>query len=232
MILTRRHLIALAGAGAAVAPRRLVYGSGQDFWNAKDPAEWTSDEVARLLKKSPWSKPVTGTRTTTTRNPSPSTDTSLPTPTMSGRPRTTGMATNRIPRNPSSQTTTVYQGVVVWESAKVIRDAAKWDLPAGFEGQYVLSLTGIPLAKTSSKSSMDSVRQLTMLQAKGHDPLEAALVQQKADNGAVYLIGFSREAMPIAKEDKEVTFTTRLGRILFTAKFSPKEMLYHGDLAV
>jgi hypothetical protein len=38
--------------------------------------------------------------------------------------------------------------------------------------------------------------------------------------------------MPIAKEDKEVIFTTRLGKVLFTAKFSPKEMLYRGELAV
>jgi len=238
MLWTRRHLIGLAGIGAGLAAWRPMRGfGGQEFWNAKDPEEWSADEIAKLLKKSPWAKEVTGQRTSTNKNPTMSTDpmgTSIPNP--SGRSRNPGIGStrnpNRIPNSGSNKTVTTYRGTVVWESAKVIRDAAKWDLPAGFESQYVLSVTGIPLAKSSSKNAMDGVRQVSMLESKGHDPLGAATVQQKQDNSAIYFIGFAREGLAIAKDDKEVVFTTRMGRVAFTAKFNPREMLYHGKLAV
>jgi hypothetical protein len=141
-------------------------------------------------------------------------------------------ANPRAPKQSPSKTVTTYKGMVVWESAKVIRDAAHTPLPDGFDNQYVLSVTGIPLAKTSSRNALDAVRQNTMLQAKGKDPLEAAGVQQNKGNGAIYYIGFSKEALAITKDDKEVVFTTHMGRIAFTAKFNPKDMLYHGELAV
>jgi hypothetical protein len=62
MILTRRGLIWLA-------PWSLLYGFGdKDFWNSKDPDNWSSEEVSKLLRKSPWAKEIAGQRTTTTRN--------------------------------------------------------------------------------------------------------------------------------------------------------------------
>jgi hypothetical protein len=139
----------------------------------------------------------------------------------------------RNPKPPASnKSTTTYKGTVLWESAKVIRDAAKSPLPDGFENQYVLSVTGVPLAKNSSRNALDTVRQVTFLTVKGHDPLEAAAVQQNQSNGAIYYMGFSREALAITKDDKEVAFTTAMGKVHFTAKFNPKDMLYHGELAV
>jgi hypothetical protein len=234
MILTRRNLIRLAGA--AVAPWSVIRAfAASNFWDTKDPDSWTSDEIAKLLKKSPWAKEVVGERRAPIR--SSSNDTGMPRSNPTGRPsRNNPMGTNRnstrMPKSSPGSSATNYKGTVVWESAKVIRAAEKLPLPEGFDGQYVLSVTGIPLAKSSSKSAMDAVRQVSMLQVKNRDPLEAATVQQNTDNGAVYYIGFVREAMPIAKEDKEVIFTTRLGKVLFTAKFSPKEMLYRGKLAL
>jgi hypothetical protein len=235
MILTRRNIIHLAGV--AITPWtaiRLI--AATDFWNTKDPDAWTPDEIARLLKKSPWAKEITGERTATQRNSSSTTDPSISPNPRRSRTNPMGLpgANTRMPKAPSSsKTTTTYKGTVLWESAKVIRDAAKTPLPAGFENQYVLSVTGIPLARNSSRTGLDAVRQLSFLTAKGHDPLEAAAVQQNTGNGAIYYIGFAREAMPITKDDKEVVFTTamRNGNIHFMAKFSPKEMLYRGELA-
>ena len=138
-------------------------------------------EIAKLLKKSPWAKEVTGERTTTNKNgpmtTGPTTTSPIPTgrsrnPNPLGNPR----ASTRAPKSSPSKTVTAYKGMVVWESAKVIRDAAHTPLPDGLDGQYVLSVTGIPLAKTSARSALDAVRQATMLQAKGKDPLEAAAV--------------------------------------------------------
>jgi len=138
----------------------------------------------------------------------------------------------RNPKPSSNKTTTTYKGTVVWESAKIIRAAAKTPLPEGFDNQYVLSVTGVPLAKNSSRNALDAVRQVTFLTAKGKDPLEAATVQQNQGNGAIYYIGFSREALTLSKDDKEIAFATAMGRVHFTAKFNPKDMLYRGELAV
>jgi hypothetical protein len=51
--LTRRGLLALAATAGA---GRLYAAS--DFWNKKDPKDWTRDEVDRLLSNSPWAKQV------------------------------------------------------------------------------------------------------------------------------------------------------------------------------
>jgi hypothetical protein len=237
MIVTRRNLIELAGV--ALAPWSIVRAFAADFWNAKDPDAWTSEEIAKFLKKSPWAKEVTGERITTQKNTSSSPTASDPT--MNPRMGNTRPTRNNPmglpggnPRNPkpSNKTTTEYKGTVLWESAKVVRDAAKSPLPDGFDNQYVLSVTGVPLAKSSSRNALDTVRQVTMLTVKGHDPLEAGTIQQNKSNGAIYYFGFSKEAVAIGKEDKEVVFTTAMGRVHFTAKFNPKDMLYHGELAV
>jgi hypothetical protein len=234
MILTRRNAIRLAGV--AIAPWSVFRAfAASDFWNTKDPDAWTSDEIAKLLKKSPWAKEVTGERITTQKNTSSSDPTmTSPYPRAGARSRNNPMSLpGGNPRNPKPpKTTTTYKGTVLWESAKVIRDAAKSPLPDGFEKEYVLSVTGIPLAKGSSRNALDTVRQATFLTVKNHDPLEAGAIQQNRSNGAIYYFGFSREALAIAKDDKEVAFTTAMGKVHFTAKFSPKEMLYHGELSI
>jgi hypothetical protein len=236
MILTRRSLFQLAGL--AIAPWSVIRAlAAADFWNTKDPDAWTADDIAKLMKKSPWAREVTGERTTTQKNSSTS-DPNLTNPRMgTSRSRNNPMGlpggNTRNPKPPASnKSTTTYKGTVLWESAKVIRDAAKSPLPDGFENQYVLSVTGVPLAKNSSPNALDTVRQVTFLTVKGHDPLEAAAVQQNQSNGAIYYMGFSREALAITKDDKEVAFTTAMGKVHFTAKFNPKDMLYHGELAV
>ena len=74
---------------------------------------------------------------------------------------------------------------------------------------------------------------MTTLQTKSKaQPLEAAHAVEDRDNGTVYLFGFSREALALSKDDKEVVFSTHMGKLMFTAKFNPRDMLYHGELAV
>src|ERR1700735_4822297 len=55
--LTRRGLVMLA-AGAIPSGFRL-YAANSDFWNKKEPAEWSSDEIDKLVTKSPWARQVT-----------------------------------------------------------------------------------------------------------------------------------------------------------------------------
>jgi hypothetical protein len=113
-----------------------------------------------------------------------------------------------------------------------VRAALKTKLPDGFEGQYVLGVTGVPLAKSDSKGALDRLRQQTTLQAKGKAPIEAQGLQEDTTNGTVYLFGFAKEALGFTRDDKDIVFTTHMGKLAFTAKFNPKDMLYHGELAV
>jgi hypothetical protein len=219
--LTRRNWILLAGS--SFASWSAIYGFyGKEFWESKDPAEWSADDIAKLLTKSPWAKAVEAERTRTRKNRGP---------VGMGAPRT------RIPgtagsNSPSVKTITTYKGTVVWESAAPVRAALKTKLPDEFDGQYVIGVTGVPLAKSDTKGAMDRLRRVTTLQAKNRQPLEAAGAQVQHDNGTLYLFGFAKEGLPLSRDDKEVVFTTHMGNTLFTAKFNPKDMLYHGDLSL
>src|ERR1035438_5781185 len=55
--LTRRGLLMLAG-GAGVQSRLRLYAASSDFWNKKEPAEWSSEEIDKLVTKSPWARQV------------------------------------------------------------------------------------------------------------------------------------------------------------------------------
>lgn len=235
-ILTRRNWILLAGAG--VASWSGVYGfGGKQFWETKEPAEWTADEIAKLLMKSPWAKAVSAERSKTRKNSMPSEP--MPQTTIPGsRSRNTigmGNSRTRMPGSgtpKSTRTVTTYKGTVVWESAAPVRAALKTKLPDEFEGQYVLGVSGVPLAKSESKGAIDRLRQITTLATKNRQPLEAAGAQVQRENGTVYLFGFAREGLSISRDEKEVVFTTHMGNLAFTAKFNPKDMLYHGELSV
>jgi len=142
-------------------------------------------------------------------------------------------------------TTSSYTGTVRWESAQPILDALKTPLPEAFAGHYVISVSSIPLtvgrrssqsedgdSSKQSQDRLDDLKQFTTIQPKGKEIAQAGVVQQEISSGTILLFGFSRETLQLTAEDKELDFTTRLGRLIVKAKFIPKEMLYHGQLAL
>ena len=233
LILTRRHWLLAAGAG--IAPWCIYGFGGKEFWDTKEPAEWNADELAKLLTKSPWAKSVSAQRTRTQKSTLPADPAPFPgprprNPVGMGGPRTRMPGTGR-----STKTLTTYEGTVVWESAapvRAVRTASKTTLPDGFEGQYVLGVSGVPLAKSESKGALERLRQVTTLQARNRQPLEAAGARVQRENGTVYLFSFSREALPVSRDDKEIVFTTHMGNLAFSARFNPKDMLYRGELSL
>jgi len=56
--LSRRKILLLAST-AAVQGWLPLDGGDSGFWNKKDPAEWTAEEIHKLTTDSPWAKPVT-----------------------------------------------------------------------------------------------------------------------------------------------------------------------------
>jgi hypothetical protein len=216
--ISRRAWFALAASGA-------LYGfAGKEFWDTKEPADWSNDEIKKLLTKSPWAREISGERTSASKKNS------------SDFPRQTGIDSRGRPRAPrpstapSTRVVASAKGTVVWESAKPVRLASRESLGDDLAGMYVLSLAGVPVG--SGKSAIEKVRSASSLHLKGHDPLEAAVVKHADGGRDVVLFGFSREGLEISKDDKEVVFATTINRIPFNAKFNPREMVYRGELAL
>jgi hypothetical protein len=279
-LLSRRRLFLLAGAGAA-AWLPLDAAANTDFWNKKAPADWTSEEIDRLITKSPWAKPVKATYAPGEGNYGdeypggngrgsgggyPGTGGGYPGggqggggyPGGTGRSRggigIPGIGGLSIPGlggkgRGNSGSASPYEGTVRWESARPILDAMKAPLPEAFEGRYVISVSGIPLMSDRSTGSggededstasrrheqddLDRLKGLSSLEPRGRDPVQAGVVARQISTGSSFLFGFSRELLPLEARDTDFLFTTQLGRLMIKAHFLPKEMLYHGELAV
>ena len=142
---------------------------------------------------------------------------------------------------------TLYKGTVRWESAQPVLDALKTPLPDAFKDHYVIAVIGFPLPasprryqdeegdnppRRSQDDALDNLKQFTTLQPKGKELAQAGIVQQQTSSNSNLLFGFSKNSLTLTKDDKEVLFSTTLGRLVIRAKFAPKEMLYHGRLAV
>ena len=54
-VISRRFLLQMAGVGVAICP---LQASNDEFWNKKLPADWNSEEIDRLITRSPWAKTV------------------------------------------------------------------------------------------------------------------------------------------------------------------------------
>jgi hypothetical protein len=157
-----------------------------------------------------------------------------------GRPRNGGGGGNG--RGQASP----YEGTVRWESALPIQDALKTGPPDTFDGHYVISVNGIPLMggsryqgeddsasdRRKEQDDMDRLKGLSSLQVKGKDLVQAGLAVRQVSSGSSFLIGFSKELLPLHTNDSEVVFTSQLGRLVVKTHFLLKEMLYHGELAV
>jgi hypothetical protein len=143
-----------------------------------------------------------------------------------------------------------YHGIVRWISAKPIQEALKTPVPKELANDYVISISGIPVVTGDRQRSPDSnsggdnsgpsqdvldrIKALTYLEPKGKPPIQPGNVQPGSAGfeSNVFLFGFSREGFQLMPDDKEVTFTTQLGRLEVKTKFDLKDMMYHKELAL
>ena len=175
-LLTRRRMFLLAGAG--VAAWLPLDATTTDFWNKKAPADWTTEEIDRLITKSPWAKQIKAQYAPGAANARDGSG-QYPGGNSGGGAYPGGMGRQRggiglgIPGiggiglpgggmgggrgngGGSSRGGAVspYEGTVRWDSARPILDALKSPLPEAFEGRYVISVSGIPLMGGRSTSS-------------------------------------------------------------------------------
>jgi hypothetical protein len=88
------------------------------------------------------------------------------------------------------------------------------------------------IAPQREQDDLDPLKGLSNVEARGRDPVYASLVTRQVATGSSFLFGFSKELLPLETRDTDFMFTTTLGRLVVKAHFLPKEMLYHGELAV
>ncbi|HTQ54846.1 MAG TPA: hypothetical protein VMI94_10320 [Bryobacteraceae bacterium] len=261
--LTRRRALWLA-TGAAVQPWLRLYAGSSDFWNKKEPAEWSSDEIDKLLTKSPWSREVTVSSAAASRgygggtgdpgigggSPGggyPGAGGGYPGGGMGG-PRGMGYPGGRR----GGQMPVMYTATVRWESAKPVLEALKNPLPADLKNDYVISVSGVPVlafgrqrsddgdtdtrvSRGLSDEVLDRIKNLTYLEPKGKSPAQPRVVEKGGISSSgmpVLLYGFPRDVVALAVEDREVTFTSQLGRLEVKTRFNLKDMMYHKELAL
>ncbi len=252
IFLSRRGLLLVAGAGLA-GWTRLAAASG-NFWDKKAPSDWNSEEIDKLITKSPWAKEASATAPAGQNRQNPN---SGGNPQGGGYPGGypgrypggggvpgMGYPRRRYPGGGGRRTGTTYKGTVRWESAQPVLEARKTKLPEAFANHYVIAVVGFPApgnrqqgggngdgSARAGRKMLDNIKEASSLQAKGKDRVDADIVKQESGSSS-FLIGFSKALMPLTTADKEVDFETRLGRLAIKAKFVPKEMKYRGGLAL
>ena len=246
--------------GGGLASWRPLQAS--EFWDKKAPGDWSSEEIDKLTTKSPWAKEASARGAAQegygSQTGSPNGG-GYPGGGGMGGPRIgipgiggIGMGGRRMGGGQQGggrgqQRGELYKGTVRWESAQPVLDALKTPLPDAFANHYVIAVIGFPLPasprryqdeqgdnppRQPQEDALDNLKHFTTLQPKGKELAEAGIVQQQASSNSNLLFGFSKDSLTLTKADKEVLFSTTLGRLVIRAKFNPKEMLYHGQLAV
>jgi hypothetical protein len=225
---TRRHLLRAAGAGAWFYLDSSAFAA-QDFWNRKQSAAWTAEEVLQLTTASPWAKETR----------------------VDLKAKGQGAAANPIAPDPTNDPTTRNQAtfggakqstkpltvMVTWESALPLFDAMHYRLPADFINHYVIGVKDLPILvdagplRESSEQLLDWLKNSATLRAKSKDPVEAGVVMPTRA-GSMVLFGFLKELLPLSEKDKEVLFTLDTNQLAIKTRFDPRDMLYRGKLAL
>lgn len=242
---SRREVMALA---AALTGWSKVYASTSDFWNQKEPSEWSSQEIDQLTSKSPWAKEVTASVAMDGQGGGMGRQRGMGGGGMGG-PIGGGMGGGMGRHGGGGMPSQNYKGTVRWESAKPVMEALKsQQIPEAFKDHYIISVSGIPLNASSRRQQqsqdddsnqqsmqerLDRLKGVTALQPKTKRDVQPGVIQQppSAGYGTIWF-GFSKDMLALKPEDKEVTFVTQFGRMSLKAKFVLKDMLYKSELAV
>lgn len=200
-------------------PAHQADAAGKPFWEAKPVAEWTPEEIQELLQKSPWARQVIAQYRAAMDDLRPQNDGAPP-----------GRGEQRAGECGLVACSNVMPGkvVVTWESSQPIREALHSVIPPDFNGRYVIGIRGL-----EGEQNAERLEEGSDLSAKGKSAIGAALVLRR---NSTWLFGFSRELLPLDADDKDVQFTVRTGAsltaTLLRATFNPREMIWHGTLAL
>lgn len=250
MLRTRRHLLQAATLWPVVGA---LQGAGKEFWEAKEPAAWSSEEKEVLLGQSPWARASIMRFEAEKKKPQPYQGVARPGGDVPGaRPGTAPGSVPTVPigeRPPPPPTTDTGRNVTFtvlarWESAMPVRLAGGPDLPAESAKFYVIRLQGMPLmpppkakpgedAANPNQEILEGVQRSSRLERKDKPAIPCEhLLTGSGDTATQLLLFFARGEDPITLSEKLVTLESRLGPFHLSVKFPLKEMMYKGALAL
>jgi hypothetical protein len=237
--LTRRGALLLGYTGILGA-RKPFNGKESDFWNRKEPAQWSSEEIDRLVTASPWAKQVKASAALPGGDINGGKRPDEPTiPGAGGRIGGMSRPSIRIPVAGGRGGTALFEVIVRWDSAKPVLEALKTPLAEVFANHYVISVSGIPTAYATARTSkddesgVDRMKSQTYLEAKRLFPVHAEVAQQAPGASTqTFLFGFPNDKLHLSLDDNDVTFVTQVGQSSIRAKFNLKEMICRGTLAI
>jgi hypothetical protein len=250
-MLTRRNILKMAALAQPLLENAFAW-SHDDFWNSKDPAQWSDKETTQILTHSPWAKQAS--------IESQGNQGRMAQPGAMGGGRGMGggmggggMGGGRGTGGGMGQDNGGGWGgdgmqnvhaLVRWESALPVAAAEKKSAPAEAAQSYIISVSGLPVRQNNNNANADDdsertermsgmIKQYTSLDRKGKVSIEPDRVDFTEEvDGGTWRFSFPRSGNAITAEDKDVTFMTKVGRVSLKAKFVLKEMMYKDQLAL
>lgn len=235
----------------------LAYGS--DVWK-KDFTQWSSNDVDRVLKDSPWAKETLARfdAEIAKRQHDPGSGISVGAsdplnggmPGGPGRPPVAGMSG---PMDSTAAQMPTMNVVVRWESSLPVKQALLRlnfgdKLPAEtdpsytlnrVDDHYIVGIVGIELPRKRKKpgeeeSPQDKTRDDFLATARlirhGGNFIGASDVKVNPPEARDEVLFFFPKTDPISLDEKEVTFETEQGAFVIRRVFHLKEMQYRGKL--
>jgi len=251
VIPTRRQFLQAATLGPACLALR---AARKEFWQSKDPASWTSDEKQVLLTQSPWARegyvrmllekdrhsPAYGNNGRSTPD-LPDTRPGVP----PGGVRSYPIGEKQPPPpEPDANHPVQFRVLARWETAQPVRLAGGPDLPESVDRFYVIRLHGLPLmpapkakpgeaAANPNEDMLRAIKENSRLWRKGKPDIFCDhLFTGSGDSPNDLLLFFPKAGNPISAADKLVTLESRFALYYLTVEFFPKDMKYHGELAL
>lgn len=249
MIPTRRQWLRTATMLPAYFTLR---AARKDFWNTKDPANWTADEKQTLLFQSPWAQggyvrmegEKKGPSLGYNRQGQRGVDMPDVRPTVGPtetRSVPIGGDTIPPPPKPESGPPIEFPALARWETAKPVRLAGGPEVPELTGKFYVIRLRGLPLlppkaGQTDSSRNaamLDAIKDGSVLERKNKPAIRCAHLFAGSGTAATeVLLFFPRDPDPIMLADKVVTLDSSFAFYHLSIKFSLKEMVYRGELTL
>jgi hypothetical protein len=229
----RCFIVVMASLPAAVAA-----AAQPDFWNSKEPADYTVEEKHRMVTNSPWAKRVRAEGLTpapkitlapavSARPPCPIPGASGGSPVVIASNATCLAAADENAETVDSKHSLAYYGqvTVCWESAKPILQVTGLPLPAEFRNHYVISVSGLPVRLLNEMPS-------ATLSASSHKRRHISARFVRLMNRQTLFFAFPDRSSPTKAENSTIEFTMHLSGITVRAQFHPEEMTYRGQLAL
>jgi hypothetical protein len=231
-MLTRRELL----FGLSLAPA--LTASGAEVWDTKPPAEWGEKDIQKLMSKSPWGKEASTEFSGRGRGGGEGRGFGGP----GGGPPGGGPPGGGPPdgggRGPGGPGGRGGGGTVVvrWETAAPIRAVSKIKLPGNAASSYVISISNFAMLSQlgdslGSASGMEAMKKGSYLQVLGKEQINPTIITTLFDQAGVLLFYFPNST-PFTVDDKQILFNGLVSPMVVQARFTPKEMMYKGALAL